>query len=99
MVAENNAAFRQIEFAGILKGTARPDLSRKTMDFILSDTFQQDILLQMFVFPASTTAELPAVGKQPCSESSQVWKVRIQEPCHSAGYPLIIVCPIPVILE
>ncbi len=63
VVVENNAAFRQIEFAGILKGTARPDLAKKAMDFILSDTFQQDIPLQMFVFPASETAALPDVFK------------------------------------
>ncbi len=29
------------------------------MDFILSTTFQEDIPLQMFVFPANTKAKLP----------------------------------------
>ena len=31
------------------------------MDFLLSKAFQEDIPLQMFVFPASTKAKLPEV--------------------------------------
>lgn len=51
--------FRQIEFVGILKGTKKPDLARKLLDFILDKQFQEDIPLQMFVFPANSRAELP----------------------------------------
>lgn len=54
-------AFRQIEFVGILKGTRQRDLARKFVDFVLDKTFQEDIPLQMFVFPANRTAQLPAV--------------------------------------
>lgn len=61
VVIENGSAFRQIEFAGILKGTSKLELARKTMDFILSKDFQEDIPLQMFVFPASKEASLPDV--------------------------------------
>jgi len=61
VVLENNSAFRQIEFAGILKGTAKLELAKKAMDFILSTEFQEDIPLQMFVFPANKTAALPKV--------------------------------------
>jgi thiamine transport system substrate-binding protein len=61
IVIENGSAFRQIEFAGILKGTPHLELARKTMDFLLSTTFQEDIPLQMFVFPANGRAELPDV--------------------------------------
>ncbi len=53
--------FRQVEFAGILKGTPNRDLAEAFVDFLLSDTFQNDIPLQMWVFPASTTAKLPQV--------------------------------------
>lgn len=67
VVIENNSAFRQIEFAGILKGTAKLDLARKTMDFILSKTFQEDIPLQMFVFPANQDAVLPDVFRKHAS--------------------------------
>ena len=61
IVNTNGSAFRQIEFAGILKGTSEPDLAKKTMDFIMSRTFQEDIPLQMFVFPANRSAALPDV--------------------------------------
>jgi len=63
VVIENGSAFRQIEFAGILKGTKNMELAKKTMDFILSKDFQEDIPLQMFVFPANSRAELPDVFK------------------------------------
>ncbi|MEA3362525.1 MAG: thiamine ABC transporter substrate-binding protein [Thermodesulfobacteriota bacterium] len=64
VVLENNSAFRQIEFAGILKGTDRLELARKAMDFILSAEFQEDIPLQMFVFPANKTVTLPVVFQE-----------------------------------
>jgi thiamine transport system substrate-binding protein len=57
----DNTAFRQIEFVGILKGTKEPELAKKLVDFILSRGFQEDIPLQMFVFPANSTAKLPDV--------------------------------------
>lgn len=51
--------FRQIEFAGILKGTPVPNAARALVDFMLSPTFQEDIPLNMFVFPAHEGAALP----------------------------------------
>ena len=63
VVIENGSAFRQVEFAGILKGTKQRALAEKAMDFMLSNQFQEDIPLQMFVFPASKTAVLPEVFK------------------------------------
>jgi thiamine transport system substrate-binding protein len=58
-----HTCFRQIEFAGILEGTEKRDLAEAFIEFLLSDTFQSDIPLQMWVFPASTSAELPQVFK------------------------------------
>ncbi len=60
-VVTPNAAFRQIEFIGILKGTKQLELARKFIDFMLSIPFQEDIPLQMFVFPANSKAKLPEV--------------------------------------
>jgi thiamine transport system substrate-binding protein len=57
----DNTTFRQIEFVGILKGTKEPELAKKLVDFMLSRGFQEDIPLQMFVFPANSTAKLPDV--------------------------------------
>lgn len=53
--------FRQIEFVGILKGTQNREAAEKFVDYMLSERFQEDIPLNMFVFPANQEAELPDV--------------------------------------
>jgi len=53
------SAFRQVEFVGVLKGAAQPELARKFIDFMLDVEFQSDIPLQMFVYPANPNATLP----------------------------------------
>jgi thiamine transport system substrate-binding protein len=60
-VVAGNTAFRQIEFVGIIKGTKELELAQKLVDFMLSTRFQEDIPLQMFVFPANATVSLPSV--------------------------------------
>ena len=60
-VVSDGSAFRQIEFVGILKGTKKQALARKLVDFMLSRSFQEDIPLQMFVFPVNREATLPPV--------------------------------------
>lgn len=54
-----NTCFRQIEFVGILKGTQKRSLAEKFVDFMLGLTFQQDLPLQMFVYPVNREASLP----------------------------------------
>jgi thiamine transport system substrate-binding protein len=56
--------FRQIEFVGILKGTQQQALARRFVDYMLGTTFQEDIPLQMFVFPANQEAEIPDLFDQ-----------------------------------
>jgi len=56
-----DGCFRQIEFAGILAGTGNLPGAQAFIDFMLSDTFQEDIPLNMFVFPASSSAQVPEV--------------------------------------
>lgn len=51
--------FRQIEFVGVLKGTKQRVLAQKFVDFMLGVRFQEDIPLQMFVFPVHPQARLP----------------------------------------
>jgi len=58
VVSGPGTCFRQIEFAGILKGTPVPDLARQWMDFMLSLEFQEDLPLSMFVFPIRPDAAL-----------------------------------------
>jgi thiamine transport system substrate-binding protein len=56
-----STCFRQIEFAGILAGTEHRPAAELLVDFLLSPTFQEDIPLNMFVFPALASAALPEV--------------------------------------
>ena len=53
--------FRQIEYAGILSGTDHESDARKLIDFLLSVPVQEDIPLNMFVYPANDLAVLPQV--------------------------------------
>jgi thiamine transport system substrate-binding protein len=55
----DDTCFRQIEFVGVLKGAKHPELARKFVDFMLSVKFQEDMPLQMFVFPVNPQAKLP----------------------------------------
>jgi len=61
VVASDGSCFRQIEFVAILKGTENRDLAEGWIDFMLGTTFQEDIPLKMFVFPANSKAALPEV--------------------------------------
>lgn len=55
-----DACFRQVEFAGVLRGSSKPEAAALLVDFLLSPTFQEDIPLNMFVEPANQRAEVPA---------------------------------------
>ena len=56
-----DGCYRQVEFAGVLAGTREPALARQLVDFLISQPVQEDIPLNMFVFPANTQAVLPDV--------------------------------------
>lgn len=56
-----DGCFRQIEFAGILRGTQAQGLAERLIDFMLSQPFQEDIPLNMFVFPVNQNSQLPEV--------------------------------------
>jgi thiamine transport system substrate-binding protein len=53
------SCFRQVEFAGVLRGAKNEDGARQLIDFMLSERFQADVPLQMFVFPARPDTPLP----------------------------------------
>ena len=54
-----DTCFRQIEFVGILTGTQNRPLAEKFVDFMLGKQFQEDVALQMFVYPVNPNAALP----------------------------------------
>ena len=57
-VTSPGTCFRQIEFVGILKGTENRELAEKWIDYMLSPDFQEDIPLNMYVFPVNRNAVL-----------------------------------------
>jgi thiamine transport system substrate-binding protein len=68
-----DSCFRQVEFAGVIKGTEHAAAARKLVDFMLSERFQADIPLQMFVFPVRDGTPLPAVFTKFAEVPEQPW--------------------------
>lgn len=60
-IVASGMCFRQIEFVGILKNGKNRALAQKFVDFMLSKQFQEDMPLNMFVYPVNQTAQLPEV--------------------------------------
>ncbi|MCW7754619.1 thiamine ABC transporter substrate-binding protein [Desulfobotulus sp. H1] len=60
-ITAEGTGFRQVEFAGILKGTKVPDLAALWLDWMLDIPVQEGIPLSMFMFPANEKARLPEV--------------------------------------
>ncbi len=54
-----STCFRQVEFAGVLRGTEHETEARKLVDFLISPSFQNELPLNLFVYPARTDATLP----------------------------------------
>jgi thiamine transport system substrate-binding protein len=53
--------YRQVEGAGILRGTEHQAGARRLVDFLLSAEFQADVPSSMFVYPVRRGVELPDV--------------------------------------
>ncbi len=60
-IVADDTCFRQIEFVGILNGTDKLEEAQQFVDFTIGQAFQEDLPLQMFVFPVNQDAELPDV--------------------------------------
>jgi thiamine transport system substrate-binding protein len=78
-IVATDTCFRQIEFAGILNGTDKVEEAQQLIDFMLSLEFQEDIPLQMFVFPANEEAELPEIFVEYTSVPEEAIQVDIAE--------------------
>ncbi|MFG2467424.1 thiamine ABC transporter substrate binding subunit [Streptomyces canus] len=52
--------FRQIEYAGLLSNAANAKGGKALLDFLLTKEFQQDMPLNMFVYPVVNGAQVPA---------------------------------------
>lgn len=65
--AIESACFRQIEFAGVLRGTDQPELARRLIDHLLSEAVQAELPLSMYVYPARDDVALPDVFERHAS--------------------------------
>jgi thiamine transport system substrate-binding protein len=54
-----DTCFRQVEFAGVLRGTDAPDAARRLVDFLVSERFQRELALNLFVYPVDQDVDLP----------------------------------------
>ncbi len=59
-----SGCFRQIEFAGVLRGADEPELAGALIDYLLSPPVQAELPLAMYVYPARSDVPLPAVFEQ-----------------------------------
>ncbi len=57
--AIEDTCFRQIEYAGVLRGADAPDEARLLVDFLISERFQSELALNLFVYPANLAVGLP----------------------------------------
>jgi len=54
-----DTCFRQVEYAGVLAGAANPEGAAQLLDFLLSDDVQADIPGSMYMYPVSSSVDLP----------------------------------------
>lgn len=52
-----STCYRQVEFAGVLNGP-HTDEAKELLDFLVSTPVQEDLQLNMFVYPSNTTAKI-----------------------------------------
>ncbi|CCK27157.1 ABC transporter substrate-binding protein [Streptomyces davaonensis JCM 4913] len=71
-VAEGTC-FRQIEFAGLLSNAKNSEGGKALIDFLVSKKFQEDMPLNMFVYPVVEAASVPAEFTEygPAAENPQ----------------------------
>lgn len=54
-----DTCYRQVEYAGVLKGTDHPKKARQVIDFLLSERFQSIVSENMYVYPTRAGVPLP----------------------------------------
>jgi thiamine transport system substrate-binding protein len=55
-----DTCFRQVEYAGVLRGAANPAGARQLIDFLLGQEVQADLPTSMWVYPVQEATPLPA---------------------------------------
>ena len=66
--------FRQVEYAGVL-GTDSPEAARLLVEFLVSERFQRELPLTLFVNPVNPDVELPEVFRRFAAAPDTTWSV------------------------
>ncbi len=69
--AVETGCFRQIEYAGVLRGARNPAGARRLIDFMLSERFQADVPGSMFVYPVRRDVPLPEAFRKYAAQPAQ----------------------------
>lgn len=78
-IVASGMCFRQVEFVGILKNGQNRGLAEKFVDFMLGKQFQEDMPLNMFVYPVNQSAQLPEVFTQYAQVADQPASITYDE--------------------
>lgn len=70
-----DTCYRQVEYAGVLRGARGGDAARQLVEFLLSPEVQADIPLTMFVVPAVADTPLPDVFTRYAEVPTTVYSV------------------------
>ena len=62
--AIEDGCFRQVEYAGVLRGAANEDGARQLIDYLLTERFQADVAGSMYVYPVREGVALPAAFEE-----------------------------------
>jgi len=74
-----DGCYRQVEFAGVLRGTQEPQAARAVVDWLVSPDVQADVPLSMFVFPARDQVPLPDVFDRFVTRPAEPLELRAEE--------------------
>lgn len=68
-----DTCFRQVEYAGLLAGAQNPEGAKAVIDWMLSDDFQASLPESMYVFPVSTSVEVPDYWAEHAPLATRPW--------------------------
>ena len=80
-----DGCYRQIEYAGVLRGTKNPNAAGAVIEWLLSPKVQADIPLSMFVFPARKETPLPEVFTKFAAQVPDPEQLPAQEVAENLG--------------
>jgi thiamine transport system substrate-binding protein len=74
-----DTCFRQVEYVGVLTGAKHPAAAQQVVDWMLSDAFQASLPENMYVYPVSTSVDIPADWATYAPLSSSPWSLPASE--------------------